>query len=95
MRKMEESGVYPTAVTYNTLLNWYCKKGRYKAASQLIDCMASKGIGVDVCTYNVFIDNLCRDSRSAKGYLLLKRMRRETQKEFRRLVLDEFFSTKG
>ncbi|KAG2299471.1 hypothetical protein Bca52824_035943 [Brassica carinata] len=63
MEKMEKSGYPPTIVTYNTVLHWYCKKGRFKAAIELIDHMKSKGLTLI-------------NSRSAKGYLLLRKMRK-------------------
>ncbi|KAG2299474.1 hypothetical protein Bca52824_035946 [Brassica carinata] len=52
------------------------QKGRFKAAIELIDHMKSKGVDADVCTYNMIINDLCRNSRSAKGYLLLRKMRK-------------------
>ncbi|KAF0921762.1 hypothetical protein E2562_017025 [Oryza meyeriana var. granulata] len=65
----------PNAVTYNTILNWYVKKGRCKAALRILDDMEKNGIEADLYTYNIMIDKLCKVKRSTRAFLLLKRMR--------------------
>jgi pentatricopeptide repeat domain-containing protein 1/leucine-rich PPR motif-containing protein len=64
-------------VTYNTILYWYVKKGRFKAAMCVFEDMEKNCVEPDVYTYNIMIDKLCRMKRSARAYLLLKRMRED------------------
>ncbi|GFP84637.1 pentatricopeptide repeat-containing protein at5g55840 [Phtheirospermum japonicum] len=50
-------------------------ENRYKEATQMLDHMSCRGIEADVFTCNVLVDDLCKNNKSAKGYLLLKKMR--------------------
>ena len=65
------------SVTYNTMLHWYVKKGRFKAALCVLEDMERDSIQADIYTYNIMIDKLCRIKRSARAFLLLKTMRKD------------------
>ncbi|KAI3942920.1 hypothetical protein MKW92_046066 [Papaver armeniacum] len=51
LRDMEKKGVQPNVVTYNALIDGYCKKGKMKEACEIKDVMEKKRIVPDVYTY--------------------------------------------
>ncbi|TXG65332.1 hypothetical protein EZV62_006607 [Acer yangbiense] len=61
---MKSVGVLPDAITYNTLIDGYCKKGKtgklYRADAILKD-MVESGIPADEFTFNILIDGFCKD----------------------------------
>ncbi|KAJ1269732.1 hypothetical protein BS78_07G233700 [Paspalum vaginatum] len=61
------------SVTYNTVLHWYVKKGRFKAALCVLEDMEWNGIEADVYTYNIMIDKLCKIKRSAHTFLFTQK----------------------
>ncbi|KAK2639392.1 hypothetical protein Ddye_027187 [Dipteronia dyeriana] len=52
----------PDAITYNALINRYCKKGKigklYRA-NEILKDMVESGIPVDEFTFNILIDGFC------------------------------------
>uniref|UniRef100_A0ACD5X9I4 Uncharacterized protein n=1 Tax=Avena sativa TaxID=4498 RepID=A0ACD5X9I4_AVESA len=76
LQKMKSRSL-TNVVTYNTILYWYVKKGRFKAAMCVLEDMEKNCVEADVYTYNIMIDKLCRMKRSTRAYLLLKRMRED------------------
>ncbi|KAJ3685924.1 hypothetical protein LUZ61_015088 [Rhynchospora tenuis] len=59
----DEDGFSPDVVTYNTILNGYCKKRRLNAAFHLFDVMPLRGIEPNLVSYTILIGGLCRDER--------------------------------
>ncbi|KAK4852568.1 hypothetical protein QYF36_025081 [Acer negundo] len=61
---MKSIGVSPDAITYNTLIDGYSKKGKtgklYRADAILKD-MVESGIPADEFTFNILIDGFCKD----------------------------------
>ncbi|KAG8062728.1 hypothetical protein GUJ93_ZPchr0003g17397 [Zizania palustris] len=80
----------PNAVTYNTILNWYLKKGRCKAALHILDDMENNGkinlainifnqmrkqsLKPSVATYTTLIDGYCQNGRTDEALRVLYEM---------------------
>ncbi|KAK2639523.1 hypothetical protein Ddye_027318 [Dipteronia dyeriana] len=56
--------VLPDAITYNTLIDGYCKKGKigklYRA-NAILNNKVESGIPADEFTFNIWIDGFCKD----------------------------------
>ncbi|KAL6270338.1 hypothetical protein ACE6H2_027249 [Prunus campanulata] len=81
---MERNGCLPNVVTYNTLIDAYCKLNRIDQAFELLRLMALKGLELNLISYNVVINGLCREGRMnetsqvifTKHFVLQEEMRR-------------------
>jgi pentatricopeptide repeat protein len=51
IKEMEEKGIVPDSITYNILINSYCRSGNAKKAFSLHDEMLRKGIEHTKVTY--------------------------------------------
>ncbi|KAK6280247.1 hypothetical protein POUND7_020514 [Theobroma cacao] len=56
-------GLRATVVSFNTLINGYCKSGNLGEGFRLKRAMEDSGIRPDVFTYSVLINGLCKESR--------------------------------
>ncbi|KAF3435657.1 hypothetical protein FNV43_RR22748 [Rhamnella rubrinervis] len=72
--KMEETGLAPSAVTYNTLIDGYCNKGDLVKAFSYRDEMLKKGLMPTVSTYNLLIHALFMEGKMAEADDLGKEM---------------------
>ncbi|XP_020575540.1 uncharacterized protein LOC110021396 [Phalaenopsis equestris] len=57
---MEGFGCSPDTITYNTILDGYCRKGMLKEARDLLAEMKGRGLLPDRSTYNTLIAGYCR-----------------------------------
>ncbi|GAB4835734.1 hypothetical protein Ancab_000644 [Ancistrocladus abbreviatus] len=77
MEDMKVWGISPTVVTYNTLINGYCKKesvGRMYKADALLKEMLSKKICPNEITYTTLIDGFCEDENLPAAMKVFKDM---------------------
>ncbi|KAG8498799.1 hypothetical protein CXB51_005699 [Gossypium anomalum] len=70
-------GLEPTAVTYTTLLNAYCKDGNRRCMLELLQEMHANGIRPTHVTYTVIIKGLCKQRKLQEAVQLLEDMRIE------------------
>ncbi|KAI4997972.1 hypothetical protein ZWY2020_053314 [Hordeum vulgare] len=77
LQKMKSRSI-SSVVTYNTILYWYVKKGRFKAAMRVLEDMEKNGVEADAYTYNIMIDKMrgknlspdeCTYNTLIKGFL--------------------------
>ena len=57
---MVEFGIKPSVVTYNTLLDSFCKEGEVRQAVDLLFKMQRRGCDPNDVTYNVLINGLSK-----------------------------------
>lgn len=73
---MGEFGIRPTVVTFNTMLDSYCKEGKMQEALDLLSEMQEKGCVPNDVTYNVLINGLSKKGELDKAQELIKEMLR-------------------
>ena len=56
--EMTRSELTPDAITYNILIEAYCREGNSREVSQLLDLMVGKGILPNASTYNAIVNGL-------------------------------------
>ena len=58
-------------MTYNTLINAYCRQGLLEEAFELMGSISGKGLKPCLCTYNAIMKGLCKKGKylRAKGVL--------------------------
>ena len=56
---MVEWGCSPNVVSYNTLINGFCKEKRIDEEINLFHVMSNKGVTPDVVTYSTLIGGFC------------------------------------
>ena len=54
-------GISPTIVTYNSLFNGFCLVGQLKEACPLLKEMIAKNINLNVYTFGIIVDVLCKE----------------------------------
>eukprot|EP01018_Ginkgo_biloba_P010410 Gb_25100 [translate_table: standard] len=75
MIAMAENGVAPDTVTYSTLLDGHCKKGKVLRANQLLGEMLGKGCFPNAVTYNILVQSVCKEGSISDAEQLLQKMR--------------------
>jgi pentatricopeptide repeat protein len=70
---MIHRGFSPDIVTYNSLINGLCKRGRIQEALNLFEKLQAEGIQPDSITYNTLICWLCREGAFDDACFLLYR----------------------
>ncbi|KAK7280132.1 hypothetical protein RJT34_25194 [Clitoria ternatea] len=58
--QLADSGVLPDIMTYNILINGFCKKRNINGALKLFKDLQLKGLSPDSVTYGTLIDGLYR-----------------------------------
>nr|CAD1828589.1 unnamed protein product [Ananas comosus var. bracteatus] len=71
---MTVHGVVPDSLTYNTILNAYCKEGRVRDAARLLGGMVSTSSSRDVVAYTTLISGLCNQQRIQDAMVYLLKM---------------------
>ncbi|KAL5160318.1 Pentatricopeptide repeat-containing protein, mitochondrial [Glycine soja] len=65
---MGENGVQPNVVTFNTLINGFCKERKRHEANRVGDReMVRNGVKADILTINALILGLCKDGKTKKA----------------------------
>ncbi|XWS62475.1 hypothetical protein CRYUN_Cryun06bG0014400 [Craigia yunnanensis] len=72
--KMQEMGLVPSAVTYNTLIDGYFNEGDLEKASGYWDEMVLRGILPTVSTYNLLVHALVMECKIGEAEALAKEM---------------------
>uniref|UniRef100_A0A2P2KYP7 Pentatricopeptide repeat-containing protein At1g02420 n=1 Tax=Rhizophora mucronata TaxID=61149 RepID=A0A2P2KYP7_RHIMU len=75
--EMKELGVKPDIVTYNSLIDVYCKGREIKKAYQLIERMRQEEISPDVFTHTIIIGGLGLVGQPDKARLQLREMKED------------------
>ncbi|KAE8733015.1 putative 5-epiaristolochene 1,3-dihydroxylase [Hibiscus syriacus] len=70
---MPKYGMHPNVVTFNTLINGFCKS----EMSRLYEDMSKNGVKVDILTYNALILGLCNEGKKEKEKEKEKEMEEE------------------
>ncbi|KAI5314497.1 hypothetical protein L3X38_043673 [Prunus dulcis] len=72
---MERNGCLPNVVTYNTLIDAYCKLNRIDQAFELLRLMALKGLEPNLISYNVVINSgYCKEGNVHQALVLQEEM---------------------
>ncbi|XP_042479627.1 pentatricopeptide repeat-containing protein At5g40400 isoform X2 [Macadamia integrifolia] len=74
LEKMEEEGFDPDVVTYNTLIDSYCRKGRLDDAFYLYKIMYRRGVPPDLVSYTTLMKGLCKQGKVRDAHQLFHRM---------------------
>ncbi|KAI8560978.1 hypothetical protein RHMOL_Rhmol04G0298800 [Rhododendron molle] len=64
---LEEKGVHPDVVTYNSLIHGLCSSGRWKEANGMLGEMLDIGISPDIVTFNVLVDALTKEGKAKEA----------------------------
>ena len=60
LSEMKEKGVYSDIVTYNPIINAYCREGHLEEAFELMKSMSNKGLKPGLFTYIAIMYGLCK-----------------------------------
>ncbi|KFK42358.1 hypothetical protein AALP_AA2G245700 [Arabis alpina] len=66
----DSTGNSPDIVTYNVLINGFCKEGNIDGAIKLLSVLQLKGLSPDSVTYNTLINGLHRVGREEEAFKL-------------------------
>ncbi|KAL0307720.1 UNVERIFIED_CONTAM: hypothetical protein Scaly_2973400 [Sesamum calycinum] len=72
--KMVNSGLKPNIVTYQIMLNNYCRDQKVDCALMLLDDMLQHNIAPNVHCYTVLLSALCKEQRLEEVYSLYHKM---------------------
>lgn len=67
---LADTGNSPDIVTYNVLINGFCKAGNIDGALKLLNVLQLKGLSPDSVTYNTLINGLHRVGREEEAFKL-------------------------
>uniref|UniRef100_A0A803L465 Uncharacterized protein n=1 Tax=Chenopodium quinoa TaxID=63459 RepID=A0A803L465_CHEQI len=76
LTEMLESNIAPNVVTYNTLVDMFCKDGNVveAEAEAILRHMTDKGVAPDIITYNALLDGYCLRGQMRDAKKLLHTM---------------------
>ncbi|KAJ1420253.1 Tetratricopeptide-like helical domain superfamily [Sesbania bispinosa] len=85
---MGNNGVCPNVVTFNTLINGFCKEGKLHEGNRVFSVMKVANVApntemgrnqvkADILTYNALILGLCKDGKTKKAASLIKELDKE------------------
>lgn len=69
--EMHRTGLSPDIITYNTLINGYCKAYDMVSADDLVERMQFGGWMPDITTYNIRMHGLCSSRRTTQAMTML------------------------
>ncbi|KAG6520104.1 hypothetical protein ZIOFF_017136 [Zingiber officinale] len=72
--EMESEGFDPDVVTYNTLMDGYCRKGMLSDAFYLYRVMQPRGVEPDLISYTILTNGLCGEGDVFKARQLFDEM---------------------
>ncbi|XP_074557935.1 uncharacterized protein LOC141813844 [Curcuma longa] len=72
--EMESEGFDPDIVTYNTLMDGYCRKGMLNDAFHLYRVMQPRGVEPDLISYTILTNGLCGEGDVVKARQLFDEM---------------------
>ncbi|PIA40430.1 hypothetical protein AQUCO_02500257v1 [Aquilegia coerulea] len=64
----------PNVITYNSLIHGLCISNQWKKATEMFNDMISRGISLDVCTYNILIDAISKEGKIEDAHDLFEVM---------------------
>ncbi|XP_068657968.1 pentatricopeptide repeat-containing protein At3g07290, mitochondrial-like [Aristolochia californica] len=76
-REIAEQRLFPTVVTYTTLIDGLCKSGATSLAFTVVDEMMKHDCLPNLHTYNTLIYGLCQEVNAMEAELLFKEMQRK------------------
>ncbi|XP_057250348.1 pentatricopeptide repeat-containing protein At1g09820-like [Beta vulgaris subsp. vulgaris] len=65
-KEMIRRRVHPNLVTFNMVINGFCKVGQLQRASDLLEDIKLWGLSPSFVTYNTLIDGCCKGARVGK-----------------------------
>ncbi|KAK2366966.1 putative pentatricopeptide repeat-containing protein, mitochondrial [Trifolium repens] len=71
---MIAKGICPDIVTFNILVDAFCKEGNVKQAINVLAVMIKEGVKPDVVTYNALMDGYCLVNQVNKALGILNTM---------------------
>ncbi|GJW85904.1 kinesin-like protein KIN-14N [Tanacetum coccineum] len=71
---MEVKGVVGTVVTYNVLIDIYCKDGKVDKALEIVEKMEKEELKPNVRTYNELISGYCKDDNMQEVLYLIRKI---------------------
>lgn len=77
LQSMEMNGPSPDAVSYNTFMSYYGRRGDFKALAGVMDQMASLGVAGDVFSFSTILSALLKAGRDEAPDLVLSIMRKQ------------------
>ncbi|CAK9133321.1 unnamed protein product [Ilex paraguariensis] len=80
MKSQHESA--PNIVTYNCLIDGFCKAGEIKRAHELLDQMYKEGVIPNVITLNTLVDGMCKHGRINSAMDFLNEMQQKGLKTY-------------
>ncbi|CAI9286828.1 unnamed protein product [Lactuca saligna] len=81
--EMQKNGCLPNVVTYNTLIDAYCKSRKLDDAFKLFKTMTNKDLEPNLISYNVILNGLAREWRMNETDEVLEEMKHK------RIIPDE------
>ncbi|URE03795.1 hypothetical protein MUK42_21088 [Musa troglodytarum] len=76
LEEMESEGFDPDVITYNTLMDGYCRRGMLEDAFHLYRIMRYRGVEPDLISYTILMNGLCRDGKVIQARQLFDTMLR-------------------
>ncbi|KAH1033261.1 hypothetical protein J1N35_045435 [Gossypium stocksii] len=77
LKELEENGPYPNVVTYNTVINAFCKQGLLKEGLVVFSGMLKKGIEPNVYTYQILLDAFYGQRMFCKAEAMISTMKQQ------------------
>ncbi|KAI8017076.1 Pentatricopeptide repeat-containing protein [Camellia lanceoleosa] len=72
IEKIINAGLKPDSISYNYLVNCYCKIGKVDEAMKVYNRLEEYGSNPNAATYRTLVYYLCRNEEFEKGYKLFK-----------------------
>ncbi|KAJ8641527.1 hypothetical protein MRB53_018221 [Persea americana] len=74
-RMLMQYNCSPNTVTYNCLIDGFCKAGEIDNARELFDGMTEQGVPPNVITMNTIVDGMCKNGRISSALQFFKELR--------------------
>ncbi|TYG87872.1 hypothetical protein ES288_A13G249700v1 [Gossypium darwinii] len=77
LKELEENGPHPNVVTYNTVINAFCKQGMLKEGLVVFSGMLKKGIEPNLYTYNILLEAFYEQRMLCRAEATIVRMKQQ------------------
>ncbi|KIM47901.1 hypothetical protein M413DRAFT_439597, partial [Hebeloma cylindrosporum] len=77
MNSLQDKGLHPDIVSFNTLLAYYCRQNDFKALSGVVADMSAASIPGDVVTFSTILSALLRIGKKDAPVTILNLMRKQ------------------
>ncbi|KAF9613400.1 hypothetical protein IFM89_008230 [Coptis chinensis] len=76
-KMISEHGYAANTITYNCLLDGFCKAGEIDRLRELFDQMNTEGVPADVITLNILVDGMCKHGRISSAFEFFNDMQKK------------------